>query len=361
MRRLPLLLLCLLASCDTVGGNGESDEESIFLAEPGPILFVSNKAGATQLFSMEGDGSDIRQLTDDASQPVFDAVWSPDGRQIALIMQVGEPSPFHGASLFVVNADGTGLRELVLAGGEAGLIDISEPVWSPDGEQIAFRGQIPPEALGAFGLFVVGLDGGDVRPLVPVASASDPSTKPDYLRGWAEDGRLLGDLFDASVRNAAGQYVENGRVVVFDLEGNILETLLETTGAPDYTEPYWYPQAPLWSGDEQRIMFTRRLLYRTTYGGYPLATVQEDLHVLESGQAEPVQITDGGHKYIYPVAWSPDDALVLGVAIYAIPDPEPYAPSTTPEHIVLVNADGSGLRDITPFPGVSSIPTSWRR
>ena len=356
MRRLPLLLpflLCLLASCDLLG----SDEDSIFRAEPGPILFISNKGGTWQLYSMEADGSSVRQLTDHREHSISDAVWSPDGSQIALVIDKGSPNE---VALSVVDADGTGLREVILAP-EVGLLSLGVPVWSPDGSRIAFKGQLPPEGAGWFEMFVVDLDGGEMREIIFTAPESDPNAKPRGLAGWGKDGRLLGELFDSSMRNAEGQHIENGRIVVFDLEGRILETLLETTGAPDYTEPYWYPHGPLWSNDQQRLALTRRLLYRTTYGGYPLATVQEDLAVLEAGQTEPVQITDGGHKYIFPVAWSPDDAFVLGVAIYAIPDPEPYTPSTTPEHIVLVAADGSGLRDITPFPGVASIPTSWHR
>ena len=80
-RILPLTaVVCLLlsvASCDTHGM-----EEQAFLAEPGPILFVSNESGSMQLYSMEPDGTDVRQLTDDTSAPVSDALWSPDGRRI---------------------------------------------------------------------------------------------------------------------------------------------------------------------------------------------------------------------------------------------------------------------------------------
>ena len=72
--------------------------------------------------------------------------WSPDGRMIAFATRRsdrGAPARqracrvCHG-EIFVVNADGSGLRNLT---GNAGG---GVPVWSPDGQQIAFLAQQAP-------------------------------------------------------------------------------------------------------------------------------------------------------------------------------------------------------------------------
>lgn len=56
-----------------------------------------------------------------------DPVYSPSGSQIAFT-RIGDPPP---AQIWIMNADGTGQRQLTQDGG-------SWPTWSPDGSQIAF-------------------------------------------------------------------------------------------------------------------------------------------------------------------------------------------------------------------------------
>ena len=57
-----------------------------------------------------------------------DAVWSPDGKQIAFTIKHE-----HQRDIYVIKADGTGLRQLTKHPS-----DDYVPAWSPDGRQIAF-------------------------------------------------------------------------------------------------------------------------------------------------------------------------------------------------------------------------------
>jgi TolB protein len=71
---------------------------------------------------MNADGSEARMLAQDGAEPV----WSPDGRKIAFTgLYPGDKG--YKANVFVMNADGSGQRNLTRG---AGVRD-SQPVWSP--------------------------------------------------------------------------------------------------------------------------------------------------------------------------------------------------------------------------------------
>lgn len=117
---------------------------------------------------------------------------------------------------------------------------------------------------------------------------------------------------------------------------------------------------PLWSPDEDRLAFSNRLKYTKMHEGYPLRTVQEDIYVADANGTRPVPITHQEYFHIHPLVWSPDGTVILARASNLFPNPQPYDPTYT-EHVVMVRADGSGLKEITPFPEAHSLPTSWRR
>ncbi len=106
--------------------------------------------------------------------------WSPDGSKLAFWAVVPEedvdpanatlgPGGDFPAQIFVINADGSGLRQLTHAG------DNRWPTWSPDGSRIAFaQGQLtlktaPDGSQAAFvqpgtrQLFTMASDGTDVQ------------------------------------------------------------------------------------------------------------------------------------------------------------------------------------------------------
>lgn len=91
----------------------------------------------SQPVALRLDGSVSRRILDDGSEPVY----SPDGSRIALVRRIGE---FGGnreeeADLFVVNADGTGMRRLTRTPGRFEL----SPSWDPSGERLAYLGLLP--------------------------------------------------------------------------------------------------------------------------------------------------------------------------------------------------------------------------
>jgi hypothetical protein len=92
----------------------------------GRIVFVSNRTGVTNLFTIRADGTGLRQLTSNAAAESFPA-WAPDRRRIAFI---------RGFTLWIINADGTGEAQLPVPAN-------NKPTWSPDGRRIAVSGRPP--------------------------------------------------------------------------------------------------------------------------------------------------------------------------------------------------------------------------
>jgi TolB protein len=94
------------------------------------IAFVSDRNGNRDLYVMNVDGSGVTQLTDHPADDEGDyAQWSPNGRRFVFSSR-RDGGDF---DIFVMNADGTGVTQLTHNDG----IDDDDPVWSPNGRQIA--------------------------------------------------------------------------------------------------------------------------------------------------------------------------------------------------------------------------------
>ncbi len=93
-------------------------------------LLPDDPAFTTDIWVMDVDGSHPRQVTRGGFdvEPVF----SPDGQQIAFGRIVGPTSPtdfLQNEAIYVVRTDGTELHEVV-----APRPGLEHPAWSPDGQ-----------------------------------------------------------------------------------------------------------------------------------------------------------------------------------------------------------------------------------
>ena len=102
--------------------------------DPTDHVFVND------VFTMRPDGSDVRKLTDSVGFS-GDPAYSPDGSLIAFDANRGSQwrsgmaAALPDLSIFVINADGTGMRRVTTP--PAGTSD-TEPRFSPDGTKLVF-------------------------------------------------------------------------------------------------------------------------------------------------------------------------------------------------------------------------------
>jgi TolB protein len=160
-------------------------------AEPNMNLYIVNT-----------DGSGLRRLNPPGTvtglndtPTVSDQSWSPDGRRVAFVASRAADGAFFDAprTAYVVNADGTGLHAIGQSGFSA--------VWSPDGRWIA----VDHQNTGPTALYLVHPDGTGQRPIAAPTDGSytiGPVWSPDgswllYLRGTG-NGVNHADLWTTS-------------------------------------------------------------------------------------------------------------------------------------------------------------------
>jgi Tol biopolymer transport system component len=252
----------------------------------GRIAFVSSVVGSSDIYTMNPDGSDRKQLTfsqEFEGQPV----WSSDGTKIAFTRSSGPLS-----EIFVMNADGSDQRRLTSG-------DDNSPTWSPDGIKIAFwRRDAPNTTRG--GIFVMNADGSDQR---AVASSFDgPAWSPDGLKLAFGSGGIYLIKVDGSNRTQITQPA--------DLDWDV-------------------DNAPAWSPDGSKITFTRGT--ECFFGGCESA----QLWVVNADGSNPTKLTD---IWAFTSAWSPDGTKIIFSASIA---------GSGGADLLMMNPDGSGLTNIT--------------
>lgn len=214
---------------------------------------------------------------------------------------------FGGREIHVVSPDGSGLRQVADTGGD----DVLNVRWSPDGSKLAFS----VWTKGDYEIFVANADGSDLTNVTGSMGVSHFA--------WSPDGSRL----------AFTSFQEGNDIDVFvvNVDGTGLRAIVESP----FTE-----HRPQWSPDGMLIAFERWPVRDRDPGTADIYAVGP-----EGGEAVPL-VTSPGHDT--GVAWSPDGARLAFVS-----------DRDGDEEIYVVNADGSGERQLTDLPDASATGAAW--
>ncbi|MFC2066229.1 hypothetical protein ACFLUO_04100 [Chloroflexota bacterium] len=300
IRTVMVLILVAISILSFPQGVSTATESS------GKIAFISDRNGTQDIYVMDADGTNVKQLTNDSAIETTPD-WSPNGKEIAFSL-----GPVYNRDIYVMDADGTNVRLLI-----AGTRSEEYPVWSPNGKEIAFVCNLGG---GDREICVMDADGTNVRNLtdnnaIERAPAWSPNGKEiaftsdrngtrdiyvmdadgtnvrnltndnaiEFLPDWSPNGK--------EIAFASGP-VDNRDIYVMDADGDNVRQLTENTD---------YNSFPDWSSNGKEIAFTsdrngNRDIYVMDADGTNVRRLTENLE----GDLMSAWSTGNGHSHSHP-------------------------------------------------------------
>ena len=345
------------------------DDQAALSPDGRSLAFVSTRDhGSTDIHVLDLRTGDVRNVTD-APGGDYRPSWSPDGSMLAFSSERGKPprmaagrwEHIHEPSVYVMRADGGGVRRLTADGQLAG-----SPKWSADGRRVVFYELAVEDTFRARGR------GGQARVESRVVSvdvatgertvhASGPGLKlsPQFVAadrvGWlAKSGPAATLAFSDSGKGATGDignpsWSHDGRRVVYQ-QGPIATIARPRApgevlaGRDPGFELRYASGFPAVSPDGQRLVVSER-----TGRGRP--DDRTGLAVWGTDGADPRRIFRGDGSVMSP-QWSSDgEWIVFGAGGYF------GARRTRPGRVMVVRPDGSDPRAVTEGPLNAGFPS----
>ncbi len=366
-------------------------------------LVGSNHDGSLELYVMRQDGIGLVQLTNDPAfdaGTVYEAMIAGSGNRVAFVADTDPLGTNLGrqVQIFVVNRDGTGLRQLTSGSAPSGVISISD-----DGNRIVFlssgdlTGENPSRQTQVFG---IDADGTGLRQITDLqvhasyATLSGDGTSVAF-RDFETTWRIRWINWDGSglveIVSGSGSYpsiTDDGQTIVYhDPAREIWKIRADGTGNTQLTNGAPPDDTiPVISGDGSRIVFRS---YGGEYpggnnpdGGYEMiamdsagGNLRQLTLLVAAGHAMEPAITDDGTRVFFEVSGynifriqsdGTDLAQVTDLTGWypwqfsPFPDGTGVVFSTisesgdTTNDIFKINADGTGMTQLTPFGSESS-------
>ncbi len=225
----------------------------------GLIAYSAQTEQSREIFTFNLVTNEVQQITRDDHDD-YVPVWSPDGQQIAYIS--GRNDQF---DIFIIDI-GTGVARNLTNYPK----DDAYPSWSPDGSQILFHSN----RNGNFDIFVTDANGSNLRQLT---AADVPNLAPE----WSPDGSQV----------SFTQAFDNRRqIALMNPDGSNVQLI--TSGENDSRAH------PSWSPDGQQLVFYMVPELSTSSGIYIIDKTGQNLR-------QVTQDTD------FEPSWSPDGQWIL--------------------------------------------------
>jgi Tol biopolymer transport system component len=353
------------------------DDQAAFSPDGRQLVFVSTRSGGTaDLWIMDVQTRRAKALTSGPGGD-FRPSWSPDGRWIAFSSDRGSNLPFaHGrwehlqpADLYVVRPDGSGLRRVTAPGGFCG-----SPKWTADSvhvvaycmtsEQTLDNRRAVPEHPEDTQIVQVEIATGKVSNL---PAGRGVMFNPSILRGdvlaWIRrDGeKERGIYYSSGARGPAGEirsaaWSPDGKQVVFHKRVTFQRkpwvrtwsrhaqyALALTNGGPSFSP----------AGD------------RFAFVGQAQNAKGAGLSVASVGSETPQVVYRDPARNVLGPQWSPGgDRLIFGIGVFNAFFNGFHGLFLKPEdrveggaQVAMVNADGSGFRELTSGPNNNGFPS----
>lgn len=270
----------------------------------GKVLFVSNRDGNAQVYVMNANGSGQQALTVGPAENTEPA-WSSDGKRIAFTSYRDG-----NADIYVMDADGTNQKRLTNDRRSDNV-----PAWTVDG-RIVFRSMRDRNA----NFFIMDADGGNLKRITDdKLDKAPPVPSPDGSRLAFVAFSLEGDRHDIHVVGQDGVGLKN----------------LTAELSKDKK------LAPAWSADGKSIAYMESK-------GYAL-----NLRLIDVETGKVSKVTEDASATFANAVWSPD-----GRRIAYVSSPAGSAMDKARGDIYVMNADGSGVKNLTANPAEDNYP-AW--
>ena len=248
---------------DIDGGEAEALTDDLawnfqprFSPDGRSIAFISDRDGAENIWIMDADGDNLKQVSEERDHLLHNPAWSPDGDYIAARKGYVSQRSIPAGSIWMYHrGGGNGVMLVDRLHGEQSQKNIAEPYFSNDGRYVYFSQDVTPDRVweynrdastGIFGIRRLDRETGDVETVV---SGPGGAVRPVL----SPDGKQL-----AFVRRNPTEL--SSRLMVKDLESGIQRTLFtglerdkqETSGDMGNFPGYaWLPDGEsivIWTG-----------------------------------------------------------------------------------------------------------------
>jgi len=280
----------------------------------GRIAFSGFDGTSWDIYSVEPDGSGLKELTHLSNRVAEDPAWSPDGRRIAYV--VVENAGGGRSDVWVMNGDGSNPTRLTEGPGAS-----LSPTWSPNGSRIAYTHSAPGQADQ---VWIMDANGSNARAFT---YCDPPECLRDGSPAWSPDGERI-----AFVRVSGAGAIVPVSVMVWpiDRSGSKPEdvSLEGATWASDLA----------WSPDGSELAFARSTSDGASFG----------LWVMDADGSKQRSLTEVASAQ--SPAWSPDSRQMAFAGL---------RPGTDHDTLLVMDAEGGGAQEIRGLP-VEALSPSWQ-